>query len=112
MRFVLPLALLLLSPALPASAQALTPWTGSMIHGHPLRADPPLGFSQSVSGRFGLVMQRDPVSGTMRGEPLAELGLWLHWHHRTDNGWGVGITVGVAAGTPWAPRDTLLPVGR
>jgi hypothetical protein len=107
-RTLLPILALTLSMALPASSQTQAPWTNSMLRGHPLATEqPPLGFSHTVAGRFGVQMRRDAVSGAWRGEPLAELGYWLHWNHRTDNGWGFGLSVGVQAGNLWSQPGGL-----
>lgn len=99
MRPALPLLFAALLAPLAAGAQPLMPWHGSAFHADRLhRAPPPLGFSHSVTGRFGVATRRDAVSGERVTEPVGELGVWLHWNHQTDNGWHFGISLGLVGG--------------
>ena len=68
--------------------------------------DEPLGFSQNVSGRFGVVVERDST-GRTAVSPANHLRYTMTWRHQLDNGARIAFSLGVEAGN--LRRDPLLP---
>lgn len=71
------------------------------IHGMPgwQHGRPPLGLSQSVEGRFGVVSWRDRETGERRTEPVAALRYRINWGHETDAGWRVDFAIELEGAT-------------
>lgn len=55
------------------------------------------GFVHSFEGRFGLVYERDSITGESRTSPVADMLYTVGWRHQLDNGMRFQVSVGVGA---------------
>lgn len=87
----------------------MDPFCASIVALHCLVATPaaePLGLSHNISGRFGVVYERDST-GRSQVSPANQLRYTITWRHQLDSGARVAFSVGLEGSN--LRSDTLIP---